>query len=81
MYAPLHTKGLIEYIPLQQGLRPLINDLLMNLLLIEYIPLQQGLRPCCSLTYELLQTLIEYIPLQQGLRLFSALLKKLCRSH
>ena len=61
---------LIEYIPLQQGLRPR-EDYASFLLskLIEYIPLQQGLRLNKFLkpTKELVQ-LIEYIPLQQGLR-------------
>ena len=35
---------LIEYIPLQQGLRHLSNLSLILCTLIEYIPLQQGLR-------------------------------------
>ena len=35
---------LIEYIPLQQGLRLSNNAVSFFVLLIEYIPLQQGLR-------------------------------------
>ena len=36
---------LIEYIPLQQGLRQsFLEEALKNPYLIEYIPLQQGLR-------------------------------------
>ena len=36
---------LIEYIPLQQGLRPERAEIVVKqVLLIEYIPLQQGLR-------------------------------------
>ena len=61
---------LIEYIPLQQGLRPsspFVQRIFQLVRLIEYIPLQQGLRPnsrnSCNNS-----NLIEYIPLQQGLR-------------
>ena len=40
---------LIEYIPLQQGLRPLIHTFFyLSVQLIEYIPLQQGLRQKAS---------------------------------
>ena len=43
MYAKILT--LIEYIPLQQGLRLLITTFnITHYTLIEYIPLQQGLR-------------------------------------
>ena len=60
--------SLIEYIPLQQGLRLIRpkNEADFDQL-IEYIPLQQGLRHCetCIL---IITKLIEYIPLQQGLR-------------
>ena len=38
--------NLIEYIPLQQGLRLIYNEHFhIVVFLIEYIPLQQGLRP------------------------------------
>ena len=58
---------LIEYIPLQQGLRQKVMREMQSLGLIEYIPLQQGLR--LGLNSELINSiLIEYIPLQQGLR-------------
>ena len=40
-----YTEGLIEYIPLQQGLRLASHFSISPLKsLIEYIPLQQGLR-------------------------------------
>ena len=60
---------LIEYIPLQQGLRHhnFIERSKMYIL-IEYIPLQQGLRPVVCFTDMFALALIEYIPLQQGLR-------------
>ena len=36
---------IIKYIPLQQGLRPIIvSNLIINKMIIKYIPLQQGLR-------------------------------------
>ena len=60
---------LIEYIPLQQGLRHEHNSLVEQRSLIEYIPLQQGLRPYTKSRKNSNKTLIEYIPLQQGLRL------------
>ena len=47
---------LIEYIPLQQGLRQLSYSSMKNKqYLIEYIPLQQGLRPITifSICFEL----------------------------
>ena len=60
---------LIEYIPLQQGLRH-INSLPSRSAksLIEYIPLQQGLRHFIIFDWWCEKILIEYIPLQQGLR-------------
>ena len=60
---------LIEYIPLQQGLRLQKTHTTGTLkTLIEYIPLQQGLRRHRIMISRQLR-LIEYIPLQQGLRL------------
>ena len=59
---------LIEYIPLQQGLRRLIPNQCIHNALIEYIPLQQGLRRCGVSCPHIMTGLIEYIPLQQGLR-------------
>ena len=45
------NKSLIEYIPLQQGLRPKIAIIATVIpTLIEYIPLQQGLRPLIKLS-------------------------------
>ena len=43
---------IIKYIPLQQGLRPLIvfNFIVFSVRIIKYIPLQQGLRPFHPLT-------------------------------
>ena len=73
----MHT-ALIEYIPLQQGLRhtPLaLTNEPANL--IEYIPLQQGLR-LLKFRNEWTIVLIEYIPLQQGLRRNFWLLKCTC---
>ena len=47
--------SLIEYIPLQQGLRLDNFFLFHNELLIEYIPLQQGLRQQANDNQELKQ--------------------------
>ena len=59
---------LIEYIPLQQGLRHNEStSFTEEVLLIEYIPLQQGLRRV-NIHDTHRSWLIEYIPLQQGLR-------------
>ena len=68
--AELSLAQLIEYIPLQQGLR-LFNDYFIKVItaLIEYIPLQQGLRQPFHNGENYPIRLIEYIPLQQGLRL------------
>ena len=66
----LALPDLIEYIPLQQGLRQQgLRQFLSERLLIEYIPLQQGLRHSSSERVASNKSLIEYIPLQQGLRL------------
>ena len=64
------ARPLIEYIPLQQGLRHLVLSQLVYVAvqLIEYIPLQQGLRLLSCLSKSIKLILIEYIPLQQGLR-------------
>ena len=59
---------LIEYIPLQQGLRRITFCVHVIKFLIEYIPLQQGLRLISDGHIGLRTILIEYIPLQQGLR-------------
>jgi len=59
---------LIEYIPLQQGLRHSQSFIMKTIAhLIEYIPLQQGLRHNSRAEF-FSYILIEYIPLQQGLR-------------
>ncbi|EGQ14288.1 hypothetical protein HMPREF9419_1390 [Prevotella nigrescens ATCC 33563] len=47
----MNCRLLIEYIPLQQGLRPFTFLLsTFTLFLIEYIPLQQGLRRLVTLS-------------------------------
>ena len=74
--------NLIEYIPLQQGLR-LLNKVSKSSIvsLIEYIPLQQGLRRQRTLYIIKLILLIEYIPLQQGLRLIVIYLSGIPEPH
>ena len=76
------ARPLIEYIPLQQGLRQVLVATIDKVtLLIEYIPLQQGLRQVLVATIDKVTLLIEYIPLQQGLRRLAPLLIRTTRTH
>ena len=64
-----YTLVIIKYIPLQQGLRPFLQDSQKPSCrrIIKYIPLQQGLRQRTMRCIGFL-LIIKYIPLQQGLR-------------
>ena len=73
---------LIEYIPLQQGLRPHCKIFAVGVpILIEYIPLQQGLRLMLLIVWSPMFILIEYIPLQQGLRQYFLIFYVMIFSH
>ena len=62
--------ALREYLPLEQGLRPSFQSLLVTsvTMLREYLPLEQGLRLCWKLICINHLYLREYLPLEQGLR-------------
>ena len=58
-----------EYIPIEQGLRPLILIIVTNAHCVkEYIPIEQGLRPIISFAGISTSFVKEYIPIEQGLR-------------
>ena len=59
-----------DYLPLQQGLRPLGNadHRTVSVRVRDYLPLQQGLRPKGMPFASTCRRVRDYLPLQQGLR-------------
>ncbi len=61
-----------DYLPLQQGLRPVtLRSLLQASTVRDYLPLQQGLRQYETPMARRRSDVRDYLPLQQGLRLLT----------